>query len=1320
MKRRLLSTFLALCIIISFPPSTLAANLPEVDVRTEGLTLAQPQESAPVETPAQPQKAPADEVPANLLPMEAPAEEDTEAVSIDLSKGRIEITDTGYKQYETFEASSAEEIPHTGSYILTGNLGLENWSTYKRIAVRISSDSDKTFDITLKDLTVTLTHSYETSGQVYNGLIQVDSGSLDLTVEGTNLLTAKATGDKDPSRPSIACGAPIIRVMKGDLTLRGDGTLTLDNQDSHEDRDFSGGIQILAGSMTVDMEGTLNIHVAQPSASHITCGETDQSVQGLPGMDEDDPDQGNLLIQAGTINVGGEAEDGLEPGTGIIAGRKLEISGGTVNVISEKATLCAAAPGSGNFGTLMITGADTVVTVKNSVDKDYYRAVAVKENMTVDGGATLAITANGAAKGIVVGETQAPEPFLHLGESHITINTASDCMELYCSLTIDDSAILDLTSSKANGIHNRVDYNRSNAYPSQIQNCNLTISAAKYGIYYQVSNNGSKLEFGGGADVTIGNGSSGIYSAADIIIGGDAQINVDGSFNSGGIVGKKNIAVEDNAFVKVLNSYILSDAIKADGNITIDCEELVASSRRISKACGITADSITISNMNYVPLEEDEYYVGGMGERNKMYTDTADTTAQMSGTHSSPYLHVKEAYLTIKPADITVYTGGDGYESVVGTPEHPTDPEKNGLPEAGFWFTIPDTVNEALNGKALAEDLTPYLTFTYDDGHETTRTWAIEKYSPDGTSTTDLGDGIDRYIYRIVPAQGQDPIRLQFKDDHGNTIVSDEFDVSAIEQNRTYSMTIYSGGVDQDLVKAVFKDIPEHSDETFIYPVKIEEGALTIRGATEVGVTAPVEDKADDVTGDAITAVAPADVTYYVNDSQVEITDKNAVHLLTDEVLDDQVLIDHISDAIIGSDTGIPEGDYLYEFQYLDLVDSTNGNAYVTLGDGQTIDLYWPVPADADTSEPFYIVHFDALDRDYEGAADEQLKENPAEKLDGTLVTLNGKQYIKFATGSFSPFALVYQKESGGGDHGGGGGTTYYTLRYESNGGTKYKDERYRRNTLVELDKEPVREGYTFTGWYADKALTEPIDDIRMTSNKTVYAGWEKTGVPDRLNGDDHFAYIIGRDDGLVHPEAPITRAEVATIFFRLLTDEARDEYLTGTSPFADVASDAWYATAVATMQAMGIVEGRSPSAFDPEAPITRGEFAAIAARFDSDPYHGDDRFTDISGHWAAGYINQAAVKGWVEGQPDGSFAPDRSITRAEAMTTINRVLGRLPETADDLLDDMIAWPDNPPDAWYYLAVQEATNSHDYERKADTVHETWTGLQPAGNWAQYQ
>ena len=428
-----------------------------------------------------------------------------------------------------------------------------------------------------------------------------------------------------------------------------------------------------------------------------------------------------------------------------------------------------------------------------------------------------------------------------------------------------------------------------------------------------------------------------------------------------------------------------------------------------------------------------------------------------------------------------------------------------------------------------------------------------------------------------------------------------------------------------------------------------------------------------------------------------------------------------------------------YESKYFDLVDAGDGNVWVK-ADRQLV-IYWPYP-DGTTYETagsydFDVFHFTGLHREYTTSGEVQAMVNQAAaninnekggaasnktlslQVEEVVLTEHGIQLIVDQDRyGFSPFVLSWaKKDTGGGDH---GGTTYYTLRYESNGGTKYDSERYRRNTLVELDKQPVREGYTFTGWYADKALTEPIDDIRMTSNKTVYAGWERTGVPERLNGDDHFAYIIGRDDGLVHPEATITRAEVATIFFRLLTDEARAEYLTETSPFHDVAPDAWYATAVATMEAMGIVEGRAPAVFDPDAPITRGEFAAIAARFDSAPYDGADRFTDIGGHWAAEYINQAAVKGWVEGQPDGSFAPDRSISRAEAMTLVNRVLGRLPETADDLLDGMITWPDNPPDAWYYLAVQEATNSHDYERKADTVHETWTGLQPVEDWTRYE
>ena len=309
-------------------------------------------------------------------------------------------------------------------------------------------------------------------------------------------------------------------------------------------------------------------------------------------------------------------------------------------------------------------------------------------------------------------------------------------------------------------------------------------------------------------------------------------------------------------------------------------------------------------------------------------------------------------------------------------------------------------------------------------------------------------------------------------------------------------------------------------------------------------------------------------------------------------------------------------------------------------------------------------------------------------------------------------------RSTGGGST--GGGTTYYTLKYESNGGTAYDDERYTSNTVVELDKVPSREGYTFTGWYADAELTDHITEIKMTSNKTVYAGWEAAEVPDWLNGDDHFAYVTGYPDGTVKPQNNISRAEVATIFFRLLMPEIRDENLTQTSQFTDVSADAWYNTAVSTMAELGIINGRTADSFAPDASITRAEFAAICARFDTNERDGDSNFSDIAGHWAEAEIEQAATLGWINGYSDGTFHPDNAITRAEAMTMINRVLQRLPETEDDLLDDMNVWPDNQPSAWYYLAVQEATNSHDFDRKDDGVHETWTGMTADPDWMQYQ
>ena len=297
--------------------------------------------------------------------------------------------------------------------------------------------------------------------------------------------------------------------------------------------------------------------------------------------------------------------------------------------------------------------------------------------------------------------------------------------------------------------------------------------------------------------------------------------------------------------------------------------------------------------------------------------------------------------------------------------------------------------------------------------------------------------------------------------------------------------------------------------------------------------------------------------------------------------------------------------------------------------------------------------------------------------------------------------------------------STRYTLHYESNGGTAYKDERYSSGTKVTLDKTPTRESYTFTGWYADKALTQKITSVTMNSDKTVYAGWEATGVPDKLNGDDHFAYVIGYPDGKVHPKGNISRAETATIFFRLLKADIRDGNLTADNDFSDVANGQWHNKAISTMAKLGIVKGRCADRFDPDASITRAEFAAICARFNTKPVENNGSFSDISGHWAENEIERAAAFGWISGYPDGTFRPDARITRAEAMTMINRVLCRMPQSESDLLDSMVTWPDNKPSDWHYLAVQEATNSHDFNRQGE-VGESWTKLTSVPDWKQYQ
>lgn len=222
------------------------------------------------------------------------------------------------------------------------------------------------------------------------------------------------------------------------------------------------------------------------------------------------------------------------------------------------------------------------------------------------------------------------------------------------------------------------------------------------------------------------------------------------------------------------------------------------------------------------------------------------------------------------------------------------------------------------------------------------------------------------------------------------------------------------------------------------------------------------------------------------------------------------------------------------------------------------------------------------------------------------------------------------------------------------------------------------------------------------------------------LNKTDHFAYVIGYPDGTVHPNGQITRAEVATIFFRLLKDEVRDGAFTTSNSYSDVAYGKWYNNPISTMSALGIITGYPDGTFKPNKPITRAEFAAIAARFDETQSGKSATFSDVIGHWAAKEIGIAYANEWIKGYPDGTFKPDQNITRAEAMTMINRVLERKPESPADLLTNMNKWTDNMDTSkWYYLDVQEATNSHSYTRKTFN-YELWRQMLPDPDWSRYE
>ena len=452
----------------------------------------------------------------------------------------------------------------------------------------------------------------------------------------------------------------------------------------------------------------------------------------------------------------------------------------------------------------------------------------------------------------------------------------------------------------------------------------------------------------------------------------------------------------------------------------------------------------------------------------------------------------------------------------------------------------------------------------------------------------------------------------------------------------------------------------------------------------------------------------------------------------------------------INADTRVT-GNVTYTFKYVKettpgtytVVQHLNGGAYTTVPAGYTAvsgGYQYTLSAATDTVNP-NAATLNKSGYEFKGWS---LSNTAPQTLIGTNETFAKLSFAQSGLiGNQITLYAVWDKNSGGGG-GGGSSTTYYYFAIE-------KIDAQDSHTLsgakfgLYLDGKQIatatsnRSGIAMFRVYESdyrkinarsdlyyQELTAPegyvVDSDKVSIEKSdLTTSWSKAekdaetvqnyrgSTPDLLNGDDHFAYVVGYQDGCVHPNALITRAETATIFFRLLKDEVRDGNLRTSNTFADVADNYWANTAISTMAGLGIVQGRSNTAFDPNASITRAEFAAICARFDTGKSSGTQAFSDIKGHWAQSCIERAAELGWIKGFEDGTFRPNDCITRAQAMTMINRVLNRIPEDASDLLPDMKVWPDCNPSDWFYLAVQEATNSHNYKHK-DGNYETWTSM----------
>lgn len=688
------------------------------------------------------------------------------------------------------------------------------------------------------------------------------------------------------------------------------------------------------------------------------------------------------------------------------------------------------------------------------------------------------------------------------------------------------------------------------------------------------------------------------------------------------------------------------------------------------KADGTPADGATLT---LVPL---------------VNSDTIDVTLTNlvhDTSYALSFVVTDKYYITVNPADITVYMGGErGSDGVV---DNGHIVGSNSLPEPGFVFDLPEGVT----------DISKIIFQTTDPADS--KTWTIEPY--DGNS--------EHEVYKIVPAEGQDPLRVEFTDPvTKETVSSDNFTVGTAV-NKTFDMGIYK---DKDSVGTVEAVVTGDTSGT-TYGIILNTGKLHVRGTTSKVQYADLNQTP--VSGKPGIS-AEEGTTFTINDSDV-VANKEGIALLFDNIIENTSsesnrtqLLQKKADETINKpvSAGMVRN---YDMKYLDLVDRHNGNTWVKASEDVTVS--WPYPAGTDKTTEFTLLHFEDLHRDM--ASNEVAGDIASGSVSEVRDIKKADTHIEFkvGTGGFSPFALVWEStkpvdpDPGTRDD--------YTLHYVTNGGNHLSSETKSSSWTKDYEDlpTPVRDGYTFEGWYWDLRLTEPVTgDVKVNKTTvTLYAKWsggsygpDDTGVSGWLETDKHNAFLSGYPDGSFQADKNMTRAEVAQMFYALLLDKN----VTITKSFSDVPSDAWYAKAVNTLSSLGMLGGYPDGTFRPDAPITRAEFSAIALAFAYDPASASCSYTDVSANaWYYTYVAQATTYGWIDGYPDGSFRPNNSITRAEVAVIVNNMLGRNADESyiDRNADKLVSFVDLSKNHWAYYTIMEATNTHDYTTSSNG--ESW-------------